>query len=148
MTRVSASIHIAAASQRVWDVVMDPDRLGDWVTIHRGLGKASGRPLARGSRLEQTLHLRGVSLRVRWTVSEVQPGRLAVWEGRGPARSRAHTTYKLTPDGRTATRFDYEVEFNAPLGPIGAVASRALVGGVPQREADRSLARLKALLEQ
>ena len=127
---------------------MDPDHLDDWVTIHRGLGTVSHRPLARGSRLEQTLHLRGVSVKVQWEVSEVQPAKLAVWEGRGPARARAHTTYKLTPSGPTGTTFDYEVEFKAPLGPIGAMASRALVGDVPQREADRSLSRLKALLEQ
>ena len=126
---------------------MDPDRLGDWVTIHRRVGRVSRIPLTEGSTLEQTLQLRGVSVKVRWTISEVQSGRLAVWEGRGPARATAHTTYKLSPADGSGTRFDYELEFNAPLGPIGAMASRALVGGVPQREADRTLARLKALLE-
>ena len=66
--------------------------------------------------------------------------------GQGPARSRAHTEYLLSEqDGQTC--FDYRNEFKAPLGPLGAVASRALVGGIPQREANRSLERLKALLE-
>jgi hypothetical protein len=45
------------------------------------------------------------------------------------------------------TRFDYENEFKAPGGIIGAAASRVLVGGVPQREATRSLQQLKALIE-
>lgn len=127
---------------------MDPDRLGDWVTIHRRVGKVSDRPLTDGSTLEQTLCLRGLNVKVRWTVSEARAGKVAVWEGRGPARAKAHTSYKLSPDGEQGTRFDYEVAFKAPLGPIGAAASRALVGGVPQREADKTLARLKALLEQ
>ncbi len=126
---------------------MDPDRLGDWVTIHRRLDGVSRIPLTEGSTLVQTLHLRGVSVKVRWRIAEVQSGRLAVWEGSGPARATAHTTYKLSPADGSGTRFDYELEFNAPLGPIGAMASRALVGGVPQREADKTLARLKALLE-
>lgn len=126
---------------------MDPDRLADWVTIHRRVNNVSDRPLTNGSTLEQTLCLRGLNVKVRWTVSEVRRGQVAVWEGRGPARAKAHTTYRLSPGGDHGTRFDYEVEFKAPLGPIGAAASRALVGGVPQREADKTLARLKALLE-
>ena len=76
--------------------------------------------------------------------SSAGPGELAVWEGRGPARSHAHTIYRLRPDG-DGTRLDYENEFHAPLGPLGAVASRALVGGIPQREANRSLERLRGL---
>jgi len=63
------------------------------------------------------------------------------------ARSHAETEYRLTAvDG--GTRFDYRNEFTAPLGPLGRVASRALVGGLPRREADASLRRLKALAER
>ncbi len=43
------------------------------------------------------------------------------------------------------TRFDYRNEFRPPLGPIGALVSRALVGGMPEREAKRTLERLRAL---
>lgn len=148
MTVVVASVEIAAPPEAVWDAVMDPDRLGEWVTIHHRLGKVSDRPLRVGSTLEQTLQLRGVNFKVRWRVSEARACELAVWDGRGPARAKAHTVYKLSPGGREMSRFDYQVEFRAPLGPIGAAASRALVGGVPQREADKTLSRLKALLER
>lgn len=74
------------------------------------------------------------------------PDRRAVWEGRGPARSRARTEYTLQADG-DHTRFDYRNEFHPPLGAVGALASRALVGGMPEREAKRTLERLRALLE-
>jgi hypothetical protein len=56
------------------------------------------------------------------------------------------TEYTLVPLTEERTRFDYRNEFHAPLGPIGALASRALVGGMPQREAHRTLERLRALL--
>ncbi len=46
------------------------------------------------------------------------------------------------------TRFDYRNEFHPPLGPFGALASRALVGGMPEREATHTLDRLRALLER
>ncbi len=141
MSKVRASILLDASPQEVWDVVMDPERLGEWVTIHRGLG-AHGR-----DHMEQTLHLRGVSFHVTWELAESDPPHRAVWEGRGPARSKAHTAYRITAlDG--GSRFDYENEFKAPFGPLGAAASRALVGGVSEREADATLRRLKALLEK
>lgn len=147
MTEVTASIDIDAPPQKVWEALMDPDRLDDWVTIHRRLESVSDRPLKRGSRLEQVLCLRGASFKVKWEVADLDPGRHARWEGRGPARSRAQTTYRLASGDGGGTRFDYQNEFKAPLGPLGAAASRALVGGLPQREATASLQRLKALLE-
>jgi len=70
----------------------------------------------------------------------------AVWEGTGPARSRARTEYRLTPED-SGTRFDYDNEFRPPLGALGAVAGRALIGGLPQREAQRSLQMLKQIIE-
>jgi carbon monoxide dehydrogenase subunit G len=145
---VKTSIDIDVPPEEVWDVVMDPERLGDWVTIHRKLHKVSDRPLKEGSTLEQTLCLRGANFKVRWEVAEEQERKLARWEGKGPARSRAATEYRLSPDANGGTHFDYRNEFKAPLGPLGAAASRALVGGVPEREANRSLERLKALLEK
>jgi carbon monoxide dehydrogenase subunit G len=145
---VNASIDIDAPPEKVWDVVMDPGRLGDWVTIHRKLGKVSDNPLKRGSTLEQTLFLRGANFKVRWAVEGYDKGKRAKWEGKGPARSHASTEYRIEPDGNGGTRFDYMNEFKAPLGPLGSVASRAVMGGVPEREAKKSLAKLKALLEK
>ena len=70
-----------------------------------------------------------------------------MWEGRGPARSRARSEYILQAE-RDGTRFDYRNEFRPPLGPVGAIVSRALVGGMPEREAKRTLDRLRAHLEE
>jgi carbon monoxide dehydrogenase subunit G len=147
LSRVTASIDIDAPPEQVWEVVMDPKRLGEWVSIHRDVEDVSDRPLKDGSTLKQKLCLRGVNFHVKWTVAESKAPELAVWDGRGPARSKAHTSYRLQPNGDGGTQFDYENEFNAPLGPLGSVASRALVGGLPKREADNTLRKLKALVE-
>jgi len=147
MSRVTASIEIAASPERVWEVVMDPSCLERWVTIHRRLVRADAGTPKVGFEMEQAIHLRGVTVDVHWELVECEPGRRAVWEGRGPARSRAHTEYLLTGNGES-TRFDYQNEFRAPLGPVGAIVSRALVGGIPQREANRTLQALKARIEQ
>ncbi len=146
MSLVTASTWIAAEPARVWNIIMDPERLSDWVTIHRGLLHADDGRVRVGYEMDQRIHLRGVSLEVHWTLVACRPNELAVWEGRGPARSRAHSEYILTAE-RSGTRFDYRNEFRAPLGPVGAVVSRALVGGIPEREARRTLDRLRAHLE-
>ncbi|MBV8953854.1 MAG: SRPBCC family protein, partial [Solirubrobacterales bacterium] len=61
MSTVRTHIDIVAPIERVWETVMDPDRLGDWVTIHRGVGNVSDKPLRQGSTMEQILHMRGIS---------------------------------------------------------------------------------------
>ncbi len=147
MSVVTASIHIAAPPEEVWKLVMDPSCLGEWVTIHRKLVHADDGPPRVGYMMDQQIHMRGVSLEVHWTLVECRPGERAVWEGRGPARSHAHSEYVLSAqDG--GTRFDYRNEFRPPLGPVGALVSRALVGGMPEREAMRTLKRLRAHLER
>ncbi|HEX3909925.1 MAG TPA: SRPBCC family protein [Solirubrobacteraceae bacterium] len=147
MSVVTASRQIAAPREQVWKVVMDPNRLGDWVTIHRKLVHADEGPLRVGYEMDQQIHLRGVSLEVHWRLVECDPRAKAVWEGRGPARSRARTEYVLS-SAQGGTRFDYRNEFRPPLGPVGALVSRALVGGMPEREAERTLDRLRDYLEE
>ncbi|HWJ51274.1 MAG TPA: SRPBCC family protein [Solirubrobacteraceae bacterium] len=147
MSLVTASIEIAAPPEKVWALVMDPASLGEWVTIHRKLVHADGGPLRVGYTMDQQIHMRGVSLEVHWKLVECRPNELAVWEGRGPARSHARSEYVLEADGE-GTRFDYRNEFRPPLGPVGAIVSRALVGGMPEREARRTLERLRAHLER
>ena len=147
MSLVRSSVVIAAPPDRVWAVVMDPQRLGEWVTIHRAVRAISPGPPQEGSRMEQVLHLRGADIHVRWLLVECAPPTLARWEGHGPARSQALIEYHLVavPEG---TRFDYQNEFRPPFGAIGEAASRTVMGQIPQREADRSLAALRALVER
>jgi uncharacterized protein YndB with AHSA1/START domain len=146
MSLVTASILISAPPAKVWETVMDPSRLDRWVTIHRKLVHADGGPLRIGYTMDQQIHMRGVSLEVHWKLVECRPHELAVWEGRGPARSHARSEYVLTAENG-GTRFDYRNEFRPPLGPVGAIVSRALVGGMPEREAKRTLDRLRAHLD-
>jgi len=147
MSLVTASIQIAATPDDVWDTIMDPASLASWVTIHRRLVRADEGAPREGFKMDQQIHLRGVTIEVHWELAECTVAKLAVWEGRGPARSRARTEYRLKEaDGGTC--FAYRNEFHTPLGPVGAIVSRALVGGMPKREANRSLMRLRSHMEQ
>jgi uncharacterized membrane protein len=147
VTLVRASIEIDAPRERVYDFMLDPAHLDEWVTIHRRVNSRDPGPPREGFEMDQTLHLRGANFKVHWTLTEADRPDRATWEGRGPAHSYARTSYRLRDGDSGRTRFDYENEFKAPGGFLGAAASRMLIGGVPDREAHRSLERLKALLE-
>jgi carbon monoxide dehydrogenase subunit G len=149
VTVVKASTEIAVPPAAVWDVIMDPSHFGDWVTIHRKLGHVDEGDLRQGFRVDQTLCLHRANFKVRWALTEVEAPRHAVWEGRGPAGSHARIVDRLAPlDGGLRTRFDYLNEYTNPGGFFGRVAGRVLVAGAAEREAARSLARLKAFLER
>ena len=147
MSTVQAKIDIQAPVELVWETVMDPSRLKDWVTIHRSVRDVSAEPLTRGATMNQVLHVLGVSFHVHWTLTEVRAPNRAEWEGHGPAHSLALIRYELSADGDGPTVFKYTNEFHPPGGRLGNVAGRVIVGTASEREANHSLARLKALLE-
>ncbi len=147
MSTVHVQIDIDAPPRTVWDTIMDPNRLGEWVTIHRSVNVKSPDPREPGARMDQVLQILGVPFKVHWTLESVIAPRRAEWHGRGPALSRALISYALAGKPEGPTQFDYINEFHPPGGPLGNVASRVIIGHVPEREAHESLTRLKALIE-
>jgi uncharacterized protein YndB with AHSA1/START domain len=145
MANVQTSIDIAAPVQRIWELVTDLGRLGDWVTIHRDFPDAPPGEVKEGTRFNQTLAVAGTPFAVEWTAVEVDGPQRLSWEGAGPAGTTARTTYSLSGEnGRT--RFDYQNEFVLPAGELGEAAG-GVVSGYAKREAEASLARLKQIAE-
>jgi uncharacterized protein YndB with AHSA1/START domain len=148
MSEVTASIEIDAPPERVFETIMDPQRLGDWVTIHRSVEVPSEDPVKQGARMDQVLALRGVSFTVHWTLNSVTVPHEAEWHGKGPAGSKALIRYRLSGPDSGPTTFEYTNDFSTPGGPLGNRASKLVVGGVSEREAKNSLAKLKTLMEK
>jgi uncharacterized protein YndB with AHSA1/START domain len=144
---VCTSVDIHASPQDVWDVVMDPRLLDRWVTTHVGVADVPER-LSSGSSFEQTLKLAGKSFTVRWTVAHACWPCRADWLGEGPYGSHARVTYELERLDDGGTRFWYENDFELPAGVLGSAAGRLVGHSRAQREAARSLRRLKLLLEK
>lgn len=143
--KVEQTIEIDAPPDEVYEVVMDPARLADWVTIHHALESQHDGSLEKGEEIVQCLKVAGQKFRVRWTVTENGRSRV-VWQGRGPMGSKAKVVYDLEAR-EGGTRFCYFNEYAAPGGPVGALAARA-VSGKARSESKKSLARLKKLLER
>jgi uncharacterized membrane protein len=143
--KIERTITIDAPAQNVYEVVMNPHRLEEWVTIHHHLEDAPRGLLKQGSKLTQSLKLAGRGFKVRWTVVENRPCERVVWEGRGPVGSHARVEYAFKPDG-TSTRFSYTNQYDLPGGVLGRVAGGA-VSRITAKELDGSLAKLKRLVE-
>ena len=143
---VSESISIEAPMERVWEKVMDARCLDEWVTTHHSVDGAVSGAAEEGMTFTQKLKLAGTRFKVRWRIVEADAPRLARWEGRGPGGSCARVVYRLAADGE-GTKFEYENEFDLPGGVLGKAASRVVSTAPVKREARRSLANLKRLLE-
>ena len=95
MSTVQAEIEIDAPIEKVWETVMDPHRLGDWVTIHKSVENVSPIPLRRGATMDQAISVVGITFHVHWRLTEVTEPTEARWEGGGPAHSDALIHYRL-----------------------------------------------------
>ena len=142
--KVERSMQLDADPKEVRDLVMDPERLGDWVSIHQYLEDSPNGKLQKGSELTQCLKLAGRRFKVTWKVTENSPEKV-VWEGKGPVRTTAKVVYEFeAKDGGTC--FNYLNEYNLPGGAVGRMAGPA-VKRVTGGELNKSLENLKRLVE-
>ncbi len=146
MTKLERDIHIDAEPEEVYAKLMDPDCLGDWVTIQDELLEAPDGDLQKGSELVQRCKVAGQRFKLRWKVESAERPHRTVWKGKGPFGSKAKVTYDLAANNG-GTDFTYTNEYSLPGGPIGKVAGRAVVGA-SGAEADKTLKRLKKLIEE
>lgn len=145
MTEIRADTEIDAPRDEVFDLLLDPSRLEEWVTASRGVSDAPDDQLAVGSSFRQTLKVGGASFHVRWRVVELERPSLAVWEGRGPGGAKAGVRYELSENGG-GTLFRYYNDYDLPGGVLG-MAAAGLGAGTAKRVMRRSLRNLKRLLE-
>jgi carbon monoxide dehydrogenase subunit G len=147
MAKLERTIDIDAPPEEVYDVLTDPNCLGEWVTIQEELVSAPDPPLSEGDCVVQKMKVVGRTFEVSWDVEVADRPKKVRWSGNGPMGSVARATYELKDNGNGGTKFSYTNEYDVPGGPVGKVAGRALVsasGG----EADATLKRLKQFIEK
>ena len=142
---VRESIDLNASIDEVWELLMDPRRLGEWVSAHRKLEEDPELPLQEGSRFKQKLGIGPISFRVEWEILEVETPNRARWLGKGPAGTSADVTYELS-EIEEGTRFVYINEYKLPGGLAGRAAKGAFSSAVGSREARRSLKAFQKVL--
>jgi uncharacterized protein YndB with AHSA1/START domain len=146
MSKLEREIEIDASAEEVYDTLTDPDCLGEWVTVQDQLEEAPSGHVAVGDTLVQRMKVAGKRFRIKWHVDEADRPSRIVWTGKGPFGSKAKAIYEIKSNGGNGSTFFYTNEYKLPGGPLGGLAGRAVVGA-SGNEADRSLERLKKLIE-
>src|SRR3954468_17983936 len=137
VTKLEREIHIDAEPAAVYAKLMDPDCLGQWVTIQDELLKAPSGDLKQGDELVQRCKVAGQKFKLSWRVDHADPPHKTVWTGKGPFGSKAKVTYNRAGTD-AGPRFTYTTECSLPGGPIGKIAGRAVLGA-SGAEADKTL---------
>jgi hypothetical protein len=146
MSRLEREIHIDADPEVVYDKLMDPACLGEWVTVQDKLLEAPPGDLKQGDELVQRLKVAGTKFKLCWRVEQADRPRKTIWTGRGPLGTKARVTYDLAANNG-GTDFTYTNEYDLPGGPMGRLAGKA-VAGASGGEADKTLRRLKEFVEK
>jgi uncharacterized protein YndB with AHSA1/START domain len=147
------SVVVQASSERVWRLVTDVTRTGEWSPENIGavwLDGATGPAI--GARFKGT-NRRG---KTKWAstceVIAAEPGREFAFATGGAAKPETVWRYVLEPLGDRETRITESFQLVKPLGAASRFVTR-ITTGVRDRRADlednvrQSLARIKEILE-
>jgi uncharacterized protein YndB with AHSA1/START domain len=143
MNVIESSTRIARTPQEVFDYVSDAARLPEWQPSVHEAGVEPPAVRQVGMRGYEVRSVQGRTQKVRWEVTECEPGtRWAVDGIEGPVR--AHVTISLAPADDTGTTLDYRIWFEGRgIGKLfRLMASRGARSEIPA-----SLALLKQRLE-
>jgi uncharacterized protein YndB with AHSA1/START domain len=150
MADVEVSIEIAAPGSRVWELIGDPTRMGEWspetarVTWARGSNGPAVRAKFKGTN------------RIGWrrwstlsTITEYSPGQALAWDVDYGPFAIAQWTYRIEPDGdgcRVVESFtDRRGRVATTLGPFVRGVKDVAVHNRAGME--QTLARIKAAAE-
>ncbi|MET8152424.1 crotonase/enoyl-CoA hydratase family protein [Actinoplanes sp. NPDC049668] len=122
-----AAAEIAADPDRIFAVLADPARMGDWLVLHAGWPAQPPAGLVPGERMTQRVKLMGVPSDVRWTVTGIAPPRTVWLDGTGPMGITVGFYLSVAPAaGGALVRCDGGVEGGTADGPLGSMLARNL----------------------
>ncbi len=143
MGTIEETVSLPAPPQRVWEVVSDPARFGDWLTMHRSWAGETPAAFAQGDRVTQLAGIANIPITITWTVDAYEPPRAVRLSGTALLGVAASIALDIAAEGDGASRLAVTVAFDGPLlaGPIGAAIDQAA-----RHEVRASTEKLRVLL--
>lgn len=141
MPDISRSAELPAPPDRVWAIISDLSRYGEWNEIH--VGFPDGAPqLAEGISFRENVTIMGMPGEAIWRVAELAPGARIVLDGDGPMGIKLAMRLELAAENG-GSRVTMASSFDGPplQGPLGAA-----VGKAGEQAAEASLEKVRALL--
>jgi uncharacterized membrane protein len=129
--RFEATIDVAAAADRVFDVYSDIERWPDWTKSVTSVERLDHGPLQVGSRARIKQPRLPVAV---WEVTDVVPGRSFTWIARGPGivTIGRHAVIPTSKEGEV--KVTASLEQAGPLGPLMGLLTKRLTDRYLQTE--------------
>lgn len=143
MPKVSVSAGAAADPERVYQLLVDLPRVGEWNTMHEGFTGDVPQTLGEGSEYRQRVKLMGMPAEMAWRVTAADAGKRLEQSGDGPMGVKAKNRFMIEPDG-PGSQITYEMEFTGPAlaGPMAGMLEKQ--AGTAAKQALEKLAALLA----
>lgn len=142
MGSIEKSASFPVSTEKLWAVVGDPNRFGDWLSMHQKWKSDVPAELKVGDTIVEVVSVMNMPNTISWTVEEYDAGKNVKLAGTGMAGVKIAITVNVSGDGDSST-LDLKTEFEGQMlvGAIGAAVEKA---GMTDLEA--SLAKLTELL--
>ena len=143
MAEVSVSKSFNAPQQQVWDVISNPTRFEEWLTLHQKWKSEPPTQLQKGSTMSEVLSIMNMPNTIDFTVTEYDAPNSTSFSGTGMAGAKITFTLKVVPDTDTTCNAHVSAEFVSQMmvGAVGAAIERA-----SKKELDASLDELAEIV--
>ncbi len=142
MGKISASVELPAAPEKVWAEFSNPNNFEKWLTIHTKWKGAVPAAFAKGAQASEVVTMLGMPNTITWTVDEFEaPSRLVI-SGTGMAgvKVQFELAVEASGDGSLAS---INAEFAGQM-IVGALGKAVEKDG--KKNLDASLENFKALV--
>ena len=142
MGKIEKTVEFAAAPEKVWAVVSDPSRFGDWLGMHQSWKGDVPAEFTKGAQVTAIVSLLNMPNTITWTVDEYDAPKSVRLSGTGMAGVKVAIGMDVEPkDSGSAMSISAEFEGQMIVGAIGQAIEKA-----GNTELDESMARLAELV--
>ncbi|MFI6997472.1 SRPBCC family protein [Nocardia sp. NPDC050175] len=143
MAQAKVSKEFAAAQEKVWAVLSDPNRFEEWLTVHTKWKELPPAQLSAGATMTEVLTIMGMANTITFTVDDYAAPNSTKFSGVGLAGAKISFTLTVEAKGDNASLVTIDAEFISQMmvGAIGGAIERAST-----KELEASLVNLAGLL--
>ena len=126
MGKVNATVEIAAPQNKVWEVISDPARYDEWLTIHTKWKDGTPEAFTEGAQVAEVVTMLGMANTIVWTVDEFTPPSRMKISGEGMAGVKSAFTLNIDSDGNGGSKVGMDAEFEGQMivGAMGAAVEK------------------------
>jgi carbon monoxide dehydrogenase subunit G len=140
--KIEKTVEFDASPEKVWGVVSDPSRFGDWLGMHKAWKGQVPAEFTQGTEVTAIVSLLNMPNTITWTVAEYDPPKSVRLTGTGMAGVKVAIGLSVEPnDAGTAMSISAEFEGQMLVGAIGQAVEKA-----GRTELDESMAKLAELV--